>query len=184
MTRAVTVVVTMLLVLAGGGTGDTATPARADEAGRASAVFGSTASAPRPIAETTAASEPAAAATQHELTLVSDVVRIPRLALSPGDEGAMVTALQTLLSQAGFYRSEIDGEFGAHTSHAVVAFHKAIDAERTTEWNESDWEALANYRPSLPDRPNEPDRIEVDLTRQLLYRFADGAVVQPRPEPR
>ena len=93
----------------------------------------------------------------------------------------MVTALQTLLAQAGFYRSHFDGEYGSHTSHAVVAFHKAIDAERTSEWNESDWDALAAYRPSLPDRPDEPDRIEVDLTRQLLYRLADGAVVDIVP---
>lgn len=93
----------------------------------------------------------------------------------------MVVALQTLLTDAGFYRGEVDGEFGNYTAHAVVAFHKAIDAERTSSWSETDWEALRSYRPSLPDRPDEPDRLEVDLSRQILYRFEEGELVDIIP---
>lgn len=93
----------------------------------------------------------------------------------------MVSVLQTKLAEAGFYRSTIDGVFGNHTAHAVVAFHKAIDAERTSEWNETDWEALDRYEPSLPHRRGEANRIEVDLTRQLLYRIAGDEVVDIIP---
>ena len=45
-----------------------------------------------------------------------------------------------------------------------------------------DWAALSAYSgPVLPDRPLEPDRVEVDLTRQLLYRVEGGAVVDIIP---
>ena len=179
MTRAVIVVVlTLLLVLPAAG--DIGEVAFATES-RARALIGSTASAPRPVAFETQVADSTATAANTPLLHASSVVRIPPVALAPGDEGSMVVALQTLLTEAGFYRSEIDGEFGNHTSHAVVAFHKAIDAERSSSWSESDWEALAGYQPSLPHRPGEPNRIEVDLTRQILYRFDGGEIVDIIP---
>lgn len=178
MTRAVTVVVTMVLVLAGSGAGYVGEVAFAAES--RTRPVGSVASAPRTVVLDAQVAESAAASTSPFLD-VSGVVRIPPVALLPGDEGAMVAALQTLLADAGFYRSEIDGEYGNHTSHAVVAFHKAIDAERSSSWAATDWGALETYRPSLPHRPDEPNRIEVDLTRQILYRFEEGALVDIIP---
>lgn len=178
MTRAVTVAVTVLMVLAGSGAGHVSEAASAAES-RQPPIIGSTASAARPILSTTQAAEPVV--TSAPLLHASAVVRVPPVALEPGDEGSMVVALQTLLAEAGFYRSEIDGEYGNHTAHAVVAFHKAIDAERSSSWAAGDWEALSAYRPSVPDRPDEPDRLEVDLSRQILYRFDDGELVDIIP---
>ncbi len=91
-------------------------------------------------------------------------------ALQPGNKGDKVKALQELLTQAGFYRNEVDGKFDAPTGAAVIAFHKAHDQPRTATWRKSDWPQVCAYTaPSLPPRQGKPDRVEVDLDRQLLY---------------
>jgi lipoprotein-anchoring transpeptidase ErfK/SrfK len=93
-----------------------------------------------------------------------------------------VVELQEAMAAAGFFRDEIDGVFGRRTATAVVAVHKALDLERTPSWGVNDWVALAGYEgPGLPDRPDEPNRVEVDLSRQLLYRLVDGTVVDIIP---
>jgi len=102
--------------------------------------------------------------------------------LSPGDTGTDVTLLQERLTGAGFYRSDVDGEFGKHTQAAVVAFHKELGAERTDTWNAEDWQALAAFEgPDLPARDEEPTRIEVDHTKQLLYLVVDHDVTAVVP---
>jgi len=102
--------------------------------------------------------------------------------LQAGEAGQAVERLQQAMTDAGFFRDEIDGVFGERTATAVVAVHKALDQLRTATWSVGDWAALAAYRgPSLPEREGQPDRVEVDLTRQLLYRVEDGAVVDIIP---
>ena len=102
--------------------------------------------------------------------------------MSPGDEGRAVEALQTLLAEQGFFREDVDGVFGQRTVQAVIAFHKATDTERTATFSESDWTRLATFAvPEIPIRPDELDRIEIDLTRQLLYRLVDHEVVDIMP---
>ncbi|MDH3539438.1 MAG: L,D-transpeptidase family protein, partial [Acidimicrobiia bacterium] len=102
--------------------------------------------------------------------------------LEPGDRGPGVVALQEAMAKAGFFRDEIDGAFGQRTAAAVIAVHKALDLERTASWSVEDWGALAAYQgPELPDRSDEPNRVEVDLTRQLLYRVVDGTVLDIIP---
>ncbi|MCP4250556.1 MAG: L,D-transpeptidase family protein [bacterium] len=102
--------------------------------------------------------------------------------LEPGDRGPGVAELQAAMTEAGFFRDVIDGVFGERTAVAVVAVHKALDGPRTASWALEDWDALAAYPgPVLPDRPDEPDRLEVDLTRQLAYRLVDDVVVDIIP---
>jgi lipoprotein-anchoring transpeptidase ErfK/SrfK len=85
--------------------------------------------------------------------------------------------LQERLTGAGFYRSVVDGEYGPHTVAAVVAFHKDLDLERSSTWAAGDWAHLDEYTaPSIPDRPDEPSRIEINHTRQLLYLVLDNKV--------
>jgi lipoprotein-anchoring transpeptidase ErfK/SrfK len=104
------------------------------------------------------------------------------MGLQPGDTGQAVERLQQAMADAGFFRDEVDGVFGERTATAVIAVHKALDRSRTATWNEDDWAALAAYPgPSLPERDGQPDRVEVDLTRQLLYRVEDGSVVDIIP---
>lgn len=45
--------------------------------------------------------------------------------LDPGDSGPRVTKLQEELAERGFYKGAFDGQFGAKTQEAVVAYKKA-----------------------------------------------------------
>ena len=45
--------------------------------------------------------------------------------LDPGDSGPRVTKLQEELAERGFYKGAFDGQFGAKTQEAVIAYKKA-----------------------------------------------------------
>jgi lipoprotein-anchoring transpeptidase ErfK/SrfK len=105
-----------------------------------------------------------------------------RTALEVGDTGPAVAALQHMLTEAGFFRGSIDAAYGPRVRDAVMAFHKVIGTTRSGSWEASDWKALTNLTlPSLPARSGEPNRIEVDLTRQVLYLFQGGEVTAIMP---
>jgi hypothetical protein len=98
-------------------------------------------------------------------------------AVAPGDSGPAVLELQRALQAAALYRGPLDGSYGERTSAAVIGFHKVMRLPRTATWNASDWRLLADFRPEPPrSRPDEPNRVEVDLTRQVLYLIEDGRV--------
>jgi lipoprotein-anchoring transpeptidase ErfK/SrfK len=98
------------------------------------------------------------------------------IALAPGATGEAVRHLQEALTAALFYRGAADGAYGQTTEFAAVAFHKAADLPRTSDWTYEDWAMLAAFAPDIPVRPDEPDRIEVDITRQILILLEDGQV--------
>ncbi|NNF88877.1 MAG: murein L,D-transpeptidase [Acidimicrobiia bacterium] len=104
------------------------------------------------------------------------------VSLEPGESGPAVERLQQAMAEAGFFRDSIDGVFGERTATAVIAVHKALDVTRSASWSVDDWASLAGYPgPTLPVRNDQDDRIEVDLTRQLLYRVQDGSVADIIP---
>lgn len=87
-----------------------------------------------------------------------------------------VEEVQSLLADAGFYRGDVDGEWGARTAAAVLAFEKATGQERSADWDDDDRAQLAAWGgPQLPDR--DGDRVEIDLTNQLAYLVMGGEVV-------
>jgi N-acetylmuramoyl-L-alanine amidase len=103
-------------------------------------------------------------------------------ALAAGDAGAAVVALQRELARRHLYRGPLDGQFGPATAYAVVTFHKVMGLERTWAWEEEDSAHMADFAlPPLPDRPEEPNRLEADLGRQVLFLFEDGAVTEMVP---
>jgi len=94
----------------------------------------------------------------------------PLVRLDPGDTGDPVALLQQRLSDAGFYRRPVDGVYGAETEMAVLAFHKYFGLERSTSWSSLDWIRLGLLPdPGIPYRQNEPNRVEVDIGRQLVF---------------
>jgi len=112
--------------------------------------------------------------------------------LSRGDRGSSVQFLQRALRHRELYRGEIDGIFDREVAIAVATFHKAIGpaysnpntavarwqanppSERMTI---SDWGRLLAFRPEPPkSRPQQPDRVEIDIGRQLLYLILDHEV--------
>lgn len=87
--------------------------------------------------------------------------------------------VQQTLQQLGFYRGSINGTHDRATADAIMAFHKTVSAERITEWTNEDWvsaRALEAIGFDIPVRPTEPDRIEVDLYRQVMYLVHDGEI--------
>jgi len=102
--------------------------------------------------------------------------------LTEGDQGPLVAALQRALAGRNLYRGPIDGEFGPATAYAVVTFHKVMGLERTFAWEEADSAHMEDFAlPPLPERPDEPDRLEVDIGRQVMFLFTDGVVSEIIP---
>jgi lipoprotein-anchoring transpeptidase ErfK/SrfK len=82
-----------------------------------------------------------------------------------------------MLTAKAFYRGPIDSSFGARTRQAVMAFHKDQELPRTWDWQAVDWLRLAAYvDPDIPDRPAEPNRMEVDIGKQVAYLVENGLV--------
>jgi hypothetical protein len=88
--------------------------------------------------------------------------------LHPGSVGPTVVDLQYRLVAAGFFPGRTDGVFGRQTVGAVLAFQKLYDLERTGVFRQEDWPLLGREITGPGPAP-EPDRIEVDLRRQVLY---------------
>lgn len=85
---------------------------------------------------------------------------------------------QALLTAKGFYRGPVDGLTRTPAlEDAIMAFHKAADLERTTTWMPHDAARLAAWEPHIPDMPDQPDRLEVDLERQVMHLVEGGEVV-------
>jgi lipoprotein-anchoring transpeptidase ErfK/SrfK len=98
------------------------------------------------------------------------------VALSSGDTGKAVEVLQERLTTALFYRGPISGEFDRATEYGALGFHKAAVLPRTYDWKYEDWRRLARFTPAPPARTGEPDRVEVDITRQILTLILGGEV--------
>lgn len=97
--------------------------------------------------------------------------------LAPGDSGPWVIRLQQRLAAAGFRPGRFDGVYGKSTLGAVYAFQKVNDLERDGVFEAEDWKMLEAAQPiQLPPSEDEPDRVEVDLERQVLYLVFDNQV--------
>jgi hypothetical protein len=107
-------------------------------------------------------------------------VGLPEIAID--DEGPHVAVLQEALSARGLYRGPLDGVYGWETAYGVMALKKVMGAERTWEFRTADTMLLNDYSlPPLPERPDEPERLEVDIGRQVMYRYEGGEVVEVFP---
>ncbi|MGH8950539.1 MAG: L,D-transpeptidase family protein [Acidimicrobiia bacterium] len=97
-------------------------------------------------------------------------------------QDAATAQLQQALANAGFYRGAIDGSFGPQTQQAVMAFRKEVGAARSFSWHSSLSGLLDSYvKPWTPFRFAEPDRVEVNLTRQVAYLFKGDVLSQVFP---
>jgi peptidoglycan hydrolase-like protein with peptidoglycan-binding domain len=89
-------------------------------------------------------------------------------AISPGDGGPWVEKLQDELRAAGFRPGPSDGRFGKATLGAVYAFQKLHELERNGIFLAEHW-PLLDMQAVLPVHEEAPDRVEVDLSKQVLY---------------
>lgn len=97
----------------------------------------------------------------------------PPASLAYGAEGPWAQELNRRLTAAGFH-ADVDQTFGRQTRHAVYAFQKHHGLERDGKFTEAMW-SLLDQHIELPNR-REPDRVEVDLGKQVLYLVEGGEV--------
>lgn len=125
---------------------------------------------------------PASAADQEFLDPDSDTRFIPAepIPLAPGQGGPWVRQLQVRLNTLGFHAGDTDGVFGRRTLAAVYAFQKHHGLERTGAFLPEQW-PLLDLGVVAPGDASQPDRVEIDLERQVLYLIADGTVTDLFP---
>jgi peptidoglycan hydrolase-like protein with peptidoglycan-binding domain len=95
-----------------------------------------------------------------------------------GAKGDQVVAVQTRLQELKYDITDTSGKFGDQTYHAVMAFQKLNGLSRTGRVGSQTLAALESADPSptpmLPD--GGPDRIEVDIKRQILMVWNGGEI--------
>lgn len=96
--------------------------------------------------------------------------------IRPGYENPSVVRLQEHLTELGVFRGEIDGVYGREVAAAVVAVHKLADVDRSNVWYPEDWDIRLSHRAILERHPDEPDRIEVDIARQVMFVIRGGEI--------
>lgn len=88
-----------------------------------------------------------------------------------GSRGPTVRFLQRLLQERGFYRGQIDGDFGLTTQRAVRAFQRQQGLAVTGVVNQATWRALGV---NCADVPTPPSGTPIDTRvargiRHILY---------------
>ncbi|MFC4589772.1 L,D-transpeptidase family protein [Sphaerisporangium corydalis] len=101
----------------------------------------------------------------------------PHGTLRLGAKGAAVKELQTRLRELGYVPGRLDAKYGGTTQSAVWAFQKVQGLSPSSTINARTWRALEN--PKVPQVlvPNgKPDRVEINLTKQVAVLYRAGAV--------
>ncbi len=97
--------------------------------------------------------------------------------IGQGAKGAQVTAIQTKLQELKYDIPEVTGTFGDLTYHAVMAFQKLNGLDRTGRVGPQTLAAIESAtapEPMLAD--GGPDRVEVDIKRQVLLVWKGGEI--------
>ncbi|MGH8902596.1 MAG: L,D-transpeptidase family protein [Egibacteraceae bacterium] len=98
----------------------------------------------------------------------------------PPPPGPDVGAAQQRLTELRYYVSSVDGKAGGTTRSAVMAFQKVNGLKADGAIGPQTSAALATAaRPDLRGGP--PNRIEVDLTKQVLYFVQNNELVRVMP---
>ena len=91
-----------------------------------------------------------------------------------------VAAAQRTLTDLNYYGGPVDGRSGGALGSAVMAFQKVQGLPRSGNLNPATLAALA--APKSPELRSGPaNRVEVDLTKQVLYVVKGGAIVRIMP---
>ena len=93
--------------------------------------------------------------------------------LRRGDDGPAVEVLQRQLRELDYWLPGVDGTYGSHTHHAVVALQKAAGLARTGVFDAATRRALERDVRPRP-RSSSGTYIEVDRAAQLLLVVEDG----------
>ncbi len=98
-----------------------------------------------------------------------------------GSRGPDVAGLIRRLRALNFHTPPVSERFDASLTDSVIAFQKVAGLSRTGVMGQSDWLALAKANPVRATRKGPPNRIEVDITRQILIKVRGGKVIGVLP---
>lgn len=97
--------------------------------------------------------------------------------LGPGSDHDVVRAYQQRLADLHFDPGAIDGSYGDGTRYAVQTLQKLYGLPRTGRIGAPEAMALTAFQYPAPLQPNgEPNRTEIDVTKQVLTLYADYQV--------
>jgi peptidoglycan hydrolase-like protein with peptidoglycan-binding domain len=95
-----------------------------------------------------------------------------------GDSNADVTKLQERLRALHYDPGTVNGRYGQPTQLALFAFEKVNRLSLNGTVGDTVWKALDAPRSPQPlVRGGEKERVEIDLSRQLLYVYRGGKIV-------
>ncbi|MCW2881764.1 MAG: hypothetical protein JWQ95_5864 [Sphaerisporangium sp.] len=101
----------------------------------------------------------------------------PHGSLKIGAKGVVVKELQNRLLELGYAPGKIDSRYGGTTQSAVWAFQKVQGISPTSTITNRTWRALENPKAPQILVPNgKPDRVEINLTKQIAVLYAAGQV--------
>lgn len=96
--------------------------------------------------------------------------------LKQGDRGPAVMWLQRRLAELRYRPGAVNGIFGSETSQAVMAFQKVEGLSRTGVASTAMQRRLAVANTPSPRKVVRGTRVEVDLSRQVLFLVEAGRV--------
>jgi uncharacterized protein (DUF305 family)/peptidoglycan hydrolase-like protein with peptidoglycan-binding domain len=107
---------------------------------------------------------------------------VPPDGMGPGDQGPQVLALEQRLDALRFDVGEVDDLYDTATAHAVTAFQKLVGAHRDGRAGPQVIDHLDSAQLPPPLVPGGgPERVEIDLTRQLLFLYQDDQLFKILP---
>lgn len=93
-----------------------------------------------------------------------------------------IKAIQERLAELGYDVGTPDGQLGAQTSYAIMAFQKVEGLTRDGVPGPEVDAALAKASPPGPMVPGgAPTRIEIDVARQVLFYWVNGSLARILP---
>ena len=96
--------------------------------------------------------------------------------LKIGSEGMLVYLLESRLTDLHYPCGDVDKTYDERTRDAVMAFEKVEGLSRDGVDGEEVWQRLFTAQTPTPRYTKEGDRVEVDLTRQVLFMISDNVV--------
>jgi peptidoglycan hydrolase-like protein with peptidoglycan-binding domain len=134
---------------------------------------------PATVAAVVAAAPPVAAGSEIHAASAAFTSRFsaPRKTLKLGAKGTAVKELQVRLKELGYVPGKLDGRYGGTTQSAVWAFQKVQGLRPTSTVASKTWKALENPKaPKVLVPKGKPDRVEVNLTKQIMVLYRGGEV--------
>jgi lipoprotein-anchoring transpeptidase ErfK/SrfK len=93
-----------------------------------------------------------------------------------GARGPLVAWMERKLAAISYQPGAVDGAFDARTAEAVMAFQKVEGLDRNGDATTAVWTRLISAERPTPLKDATGNRVEVDLTRQILFVIRDDAV--------